>query len=104
MQRKPCVYFRDAVLPLAIRGGNSKAAEKYAEIDHRAVMEDEATRKCACGAALPPRKRLCPKCALQNKRKTHRENWHRQRGIIAGLQTGQLTENGNFNPLSRKEL
>lgn len=101
MQGKPCAYFERTILKAARKEGNEKALRKYAEIAPEACTAGEA-RRCECGAMLPPRKRLCLKCAKRNRQKTYRTSQQRRRFGGSGCQ--QLTKNDLHNALLPKEL
>ena len=73
---RSCDYFRTAILsagdcPQRIR-------QEYARIDQQAQVKDR--RRCPeCGAELPPRRRLCKKCAQKHRRDSYRKKRQKER-------------------------
>ncbi len=72
-EKKPCVFFRKSVLPLAEHYGvYSKILSEYTKIDE-SIVKNIHTRFCECGEELKPRERFCEKCKKKRRQKTDRE-------------------------------
>ncbi len=79
-EKKPCVFFRTAVLPLAEEQGiHSKILSEYTEIDE-SIVKNIHTRFRECGEELKKREKCCEKCRTKRRQKTDREYKRKYRG------------------------
>ncbi len=79
-EKKPCVFFRESVLPLAEHYGvYSKILSEYTKIDE-SIVKNIHTRFCDCGEELKKREKCCEKCRTKRRQKTDRENKRKYRG------------------------
>lgn len=114
---KRCRYFEGSVLPIATRGlrrscekpiDDARVAEAYRD-EHPALRgtavvpepdDDGQVRTCPdCGTWLPPRKRVCAKCAAKRRRVAYRQAKRKSRDAVHSL--GQKNSK-NPNVLGQK--
>jgi hypothetical protein len=88
MKGKPCTYFKRSVLPPPDYKCKHKCLvddpvfEDRVRSEYRAIDSTlEIGRKfCDCGAAIPPRKKYCPKCSAKRAREQKRKWKRKNRG------------------------
>lgn len=96
-QKKRCEYFERCLLGLPDMRG-LKNAERYKTATdeyRRKIMKcgygnAQDTRRCACGASLPARKRMCEKCTARKRREAYRKSKAKQRSKTLSLLTSPV--------------
>lgn len=78
LEGKPCLYFERCVLgrpdyrfPL-LHCDYPRLFRQYGELNRRFRAVDVTIRLCDCGEPLSPRRKVCDKCQIRNRRKSYR--------------------------------
>jgi len=79
-QEKPCQYFQECVLPMAMMVNDPKTAQQYSDVAYayrlKYATEKPSDRTCAdCSNAVGPRKTYCPVCARKRQKARCKANY-----------------------------
>jgi len=79
-----CEHFEKAVLPLVrVFPKRYGAMQAACEGVLAGQVEDYEPRRCACGATIEPRQRLCEACKMTRRRESTRRSMAKCRGLMS---------------------